>query len=94
MMINQSIMCGTPVVSFEMGVAQDLVKDGETGYRAKIKDSVDLAQGIYSILALEPDKYKLLSYKCRKLAMKTMHARCQMENLERIIYNSSTIRLE
>jgi glycosyltransferase involved in cell wall biosynthesis len=90
MMINQSIMCGTPVVSFEMGVAQDLVKDGETGYRAKIKDSVDLAQGIYSILALEPDKYKLLSYKCRKLAMKLCTPDVQMENLERIIYNSST----
>jgi glycosyltransferase involved in cell wall biosynthesis len=61
MMINQSIMCGTPVVSFEMGVALDLVKNGETGYRAKIKDSVDLAQGIYNILTLESDKYKVLS---------------------------------
>lgn len=44
MMINQSIMCGTPVVSFEMGVALDLVITGQTGYRAKLKDSVDLAK--------------------------------------------------
>ncbi len=52
MMINQSIMCGTPVVSFEMGVSLDLVITGETGYRARLKDSGDLAQGIFNILNL------------------------------------------
>jgi glycosyltransferase involved in cell wall biosynthesis len=89
MMINQSIMCGTPVVSFEMGVALDLVKNGETGYRAKIKDSAGLAQGIYNILTIESDKYKMLSNKCRDLAMKMCSPDVQMENLESLILNSA-----
>ena len=57
MMINQSIMSGTPVVSFEMGVSLDLVITGETGYRARIKDSSDMAEGIFSILKLNSDEY-------------------------------------
>jgi glycosyltransferase involved in cell wall biosynthesis len=45
-MINESIMCGTPVVSFRMGVAEDLIINGETGYIVKLKNIRDLANGI------------------------------------------------
>jgi glycosyltransferase involved in cell wall biosynthesis len=90
MMINQSIMCGIPVVSFDMGIALDLVETGKTGYRAKIKDSDDMAQGIYDILTLESDKYKMLSDNCRKLALTLCSPNVQIENLERIIDNSIT----
>ena len=49
MMINESIMCGTPVVCFDMGVARDLVHTGRTGYRAALRDSSDLAFGIREV---------------------------------------------
>lgn len=51
-MINQSLMCGTPVVSFMMGVALDLVIDYKTGYKAELGNSVDLAEGIRDVLEL------------------------------------------
>jgi glycosyltransferase involved in cell wall biosynthesis len=70
MMINQSIMSGTPVVSFEMGVSLDLVINGETGYRAKLKDSSDMATGILKILKLNSDDYSKMSINCRNLALK------------------------
>ena len=92
MMINQSIMCGVPVVSFEMGVALDLVETGKTGYRARFKDSADMAQGIYYILTLESDKYKMLSNNCRKLALELYSPEVQIENLERIINNSCKVQ--
>lgn len=38
MMVNQALSCGTPVVSFELGTALDVVKDKGTGYCAKMKD--------------------------------------------------------
>jgi len=63
LMINQSIMSGTPVVSFEMGVALDLVITGETGYKAKLKDSEDLAKGIDYILNLDENEYKSMREK-------------------------------
>lgn len=61
-MINQSLMCGTPVVSFAMGVALDLVIDYKTGYKAELGNSADLAKGISEILELE------LKNECLQLA--------------------------
>lgn len=90
MMINQSIMCGTPVVSFEMGVALDLVETGKTGYRAKIKDSDDMAQGIYNILTMDPEKYNQLSQNCTELALKLCSPEVQISKIEMIIENSKT----
>lgn len=84
-MVNQSIMSGTPVVSFEMGVSFDLVITGETGYRAKIKDSNDMAQGIFNILKLNSDDYNKLSIRCRELALKLCSPETRMGILENLI---------
>lgn len=88
MMVNQSLMCGTPVVSFEMGVALDLVKSGKTGYIAELKDSNDLAQGLYDILSLNTSDYKKISENCRELALEMCSPETQMEKIESIIKNS------
>ena len=68
-MINQSIMCGTPVVCFEMGVAADLVINGETGYVAKLGNTMDLANGILSILKLGDLDYEKYCQNCRSIAI-------------------------
>lgn len=85
MMINQSIMCGIPVVSFEMGVALDLVITGETGYRAKLKDSNDLANGIKEILELNESEYKIMCANCRKLGLELCHPHKNVSKLLEII---------
>lgn len=45
-MVNQSIMCGTPVIAFNTGVAQDIVINGTTGYKAMLRDTGDFANGL------------------------------------------------
>ncbi|MEE1085305.1 MAG: glycosyltransferase [Paludibacteraceae bacterium] len=65
-MINQSLMCGTPVVAYHTGVAIDFVKTAETGYKAKYKDYKDFAEGIRIISTINQE---LLRNNCRKLAM-------------------------
>lgn len=70
MMINESILCGTPVVSFDMGVAPDLVHSGKTGYRAKLKDSLDMAYGIKFILELNKEEMQQMSNNCTNLGLK------------------------
>lgn len=79
-MINQAIMSGIPVVSFEMGVAFDLVKTGATGYRAKLKDSHDLAHGIKYVLELKEQEYIKMSENCRRLGLELCHLQTQVEN--------------
>jgi glycosyltransferase involved in cell wall biosynthesis len=85
MMINQSIMCGTPVVSFEMGVSLDLVISGETGYRARLKDSSDMALGIFNILNLNATDYEKLSVQCRNLGLKSCSPGIRIDFFENIM---------
>jgi glycosyltransferase involved in cell wall biosynthesis len=68
-MINQSLMCGTPVVSFEMGVAIDLVINNKTGFRVKLKDSKALAQAMYDVLSMSDSDYLVMKKNCRELAL-------------------------
>jgi glycosyltransferase involved in cell wall biosynthesis len=84
MMINESIMCGTPVVSFEMGVALNLVHTGKTGYRAKLKDSVDLANGIKYMFDLSPKQAGSMSKQCSDLGLRYCHHRVQTEAFNKL----------
>lgn len=84
MMINQAIMTGTPVVSFEMGVALDLVITGKTGYLAKLKDNNDFAKGIKTILELESDVYSEMRNNCRNLSLQLYHPDVMKKQFENI----------
>ena len=79
MMVNQALMCGTPVVAFPVGVSLDMVRTGETGYLAKYSDSKELAKGIDYILSLSSTEWEKMSYNCRKLAV-DMYANPQKQN--------------
>jgi glycosyltransferase involved in cell wall biosynthesis len=51
LMIPESLLCGTPVVAFDVGYAVDLVRDGETGYVVRTRDPGDLAAALRELLA-------------------------------------------
>lgn len=86
-MINQSIMCGTPVVAFETGIVLDLVINDKTGYRAKIKDALDLSFGIFKILNLNYFEYYKMSNDCRELAIKLYAPEVQSKRFEELFFN-------
>jgi len=77
-------MCGTPVVSFDMGVAPDLVHTGKTGYRAELKNSADLARGIQAILDLSPEESRNMSESCRQLGIQSCNPTAQSESFTRL----------
>ncbi len=68
-MINQAMMCGTPVVSFDTGIGGDLVHTGKTGYRARSNDHQDLAFGIDYLLNLPANELQLLRKHSREFAL-------------------------
>ncbi len=72
-MVNQSIMCGTPVVSFAQGVSLDIVITGKTGYLARLKDSEDMAKGLFSLLKLTESEQLKMSSSCREIALELYH---------------------
>jgi glycosyltransferase involved in cell wall biosynthesis len=72
-MVNQSILCGTPVVAFDVGVSIDLVKDGHTGYLAKDRSSNGLATAIHKFFMhseAEQIKFKINCINLRKEMIK------------------------
>lgn len=68
MMINQSIACGTPVVSFDQGVALDLVLNGKTGYSSGKYDVHTMSNNILDILSCEKERYDNMVDNCLKLS--------------------------
>ena len=50
MMISEALLCGTPVVAFNTGIAPDIIENSLNGYVANIGDPEDLAHGIIQIL--------------------------------------------
>ena len=84
-MVNQSVMCGTPVVSFAQGVSLDIVITGKTGYRAKLKDSADMAKGIYDILKMPDTEHQEMKNNCRQLAFQLFHPDVSITNWLKIM---------
>lgn len=65
MMVNMASALGTPTVAFPVGVAVSLVRHQETGYKARYKDSADLAAGLRYLHSLSVDEWTTMSQRCR-----------------------------
>ncbi|MBN1478675.1 glycosyltransferase [candidate division KSB1 bacterium] len=87
MMINQALMCGTPVVAFDTGVARDLVITGETGYRARLFDIKDFAKGLKVVLGLDQQSSNNMSKKCRQRALDLCGRDTFVNHLEKLLAN-------
>jgi glycosyltransferase involved in cell wall biosynthesis len=85
MMINESILCGTPVVAFDMGVAGDLVKTGKTGYLARLGDKDDLAFGIQLLLNMTSKSYEEMRVNCRNIGLSKVSYKAQISHFLEIV---------
>ena len=68
-MINQSILCGTPVVCFNNGVALDVIINGSSGYKYETRDYDGICDGLYRILTMQDVDYKILREHTREIAV-------------------------
>lgn len=84
MMINESIMSGTPVASFDMGVAKDLVVDGQTGFRVPVGDVQELARALERFVRLTAEQRMEMGAAARQLGLEKCSSRGQVEAFERL----------
>ncbi|MGK7874693.1 MAG: glycosyltransferase family 4 protein [Xenococcaceae cyanobacterium] len=68
LVLQESMACGTPMVSFEVGGVPDLVRPGVTGYLAEPDNPQDLCDGIVQLLENETLRERL-SQNCRAIAV-------------------------
>ncbi|NEP22339.1 glycosyltransferase family 4 protein [Moorena sp. SIO3I6] len=68
LVLQESMACGTPMVSFKIGGVPDLVRPGITGYLAVPEDTEDFSNGIVQLL--EDGKVREeMSQNCREIAV-------------------------
>lgn len=84
-MINQSLMCGTPVVCYDNGVAIDVVIDGESGYKTTTGDIDGLAQCLLKVYSLSARDYGRLRESSRQIALEHNSEEAFGHNMKRLI---------
>jgi glycosyltransferase involved in cell wall biosynthesis len=77
MMINEAIKAGTPVISFAVGVAPDLVLDGQTGIVAPETTASALAEAVTGYLLLPAAARLTLREHCSQLASERLSMEAQ-----------------
>ncbi|OEK06780.1 glycosyltransferase [Roseivirga misakiensis] len=85
MMINQSLMTGTPVVSFNIGVGPDLIENGSTGYMADLPNTDQMAEGIFRILHKSEAEYAQMSEACNKMASEKTNMNIFLKNFKELL---------
>ena len=83
MMINESLMCGTPVVSFDVGVSRDLINKSN-GFIAENKNSMELSKGVIYILS----NYQKINFSkaSREFALQKFNYKKIKNEWEKLIY--------
>jgi len=69
LMLQESMACGTPMVSFNIGGVPDLVRPNITGYLAAPEDVDDFCLGIVNLLE-DSEARAQMSQNCREIAVK------------------------
>jgi glycosyltransferase involved in cell wall biosynthesis len=68
LVLQESMACGTPMISFNIGGVSDLVRPGLTGYLAQPEDIDDFCQGIVDLLD-DNTKRQIMGKNCRRIAL-------------------------
>lgn len=78
LMLQESIACGTPIVSFRTGGVPDIVRPGITGYLAEPENALDLSQGMIELMEDE-NLRKQMSQQCRAIAIQEYSLQIQAQ---------------
>lgn len=68
LVLQESMACGTPMVSFNIGGVPDLVRPNETGYLAQAEDAQAFCQGVVQLLE-DRELREKMSENCRAITL-------------------------
>lgn len=91
--LQESMACGTPMVSFKIGGVPDLVRPNITGYLAESENTEDFRQGITQLLE-DKDLRNCLSLNCRQIAIEEYSLETQAKKYIELYLNKINIKNE
>ena len=80
-MVNESLACGVPVISFKEGVAVDLIKNNYNGFLINDFSSIKLAKNIISIMKMTNEKLSKMKQNSRKTAKTFLNFHDQIKKI-------------
>ena len=75
MMVAESLACGTPVIAFKMGLADDLIQNGKNGFLCDLYDFRQIGHSLFKISQLSEQQFADMSVHC----LSTAHATCSQD---------------
>ena len=84
MMINESMMCGTPVVAFKMGVAEDLIETDVTGMIVPLGKVPEFSAALAQVLQWDEPQRSRARGNCRRVALQRCAVGHQVERFVEI----------
>ncbi len=76
--VMEAMACGVPVIAFQVGGIPEMIRHLETGYLARYKDILDLANGMRMLLYDDSLRIRM-GHKCREEAVKKYSYTIQAE---------------
>ena len=84
--IVEAMMCGVPVISYNIGIANDYVINNSTGYLIDTNDYVGISDKIIALLNKNKKEYFNMRQKCSEISQKFYDEK-NFEVIETIILN-------
>ena len=78
LVLQESMACGTPIVSFDVGGVPELVRPGITGLLAKAENAIDFSQKIVELIEDNSLRH-YMSNQCRQIAVSEYSINLQAE---------------
>lgn len=86
-MVSEFLACGIPVISFDIGMSKDLIKNDFNGYLIKEKSSIALAKILRKCLFISKKKITIMRKNSRNTAKHYLDLKKNSQNLLHIIRN-------
>ena len=80
-MVSESLACGIPVISFDVGMSKDLIKNDFNGYLIKTKSSISLGNIIKRCVFINKKKMIEMRKNSRKTAKRYLDLTKATQNL-------------
>jgi glycosyltransferase involved in cell wall biosynthesis len=87
MSIAESILCGTPSIAFNIGLANDIIINNITGFVVPLFECNTFAIRIQTVIEMNDIEYKIFSNSCANKALEMLSVEKNMKEYEMLFIN-------